>query len=342
MAQQSPGLGHLPDPILVVGGYGYRNTGDEAILASLVRALDGRRVTVISRMPAETAAMHRVRSVQLTSGVGELSRHRTLLIGGGGLFGRDIGRIGRLLPAYGLAASALGLTVVLHGVGIDRALPAATALLLRHLARRAAEVSVRDQGSADMLDEWGVAAAVGPDLSTWLPAARSAAGAGLLRAAGLDPRRPIVGLALTAVDPALTDTVIDAATACVEAFPDVQFCFIAMSQHPYVGRHNDVLLGHRLQTRVPRVVVLDAAPHPTVMLAAYGHLAAVIGMRYHSLVFAARAGVPLMPVPYAEKCRTWLAERGEDAMDPDGPMWIDWLRRSLGSSGPTQARGAAS
>ncbi len=53
----------LPDPVLVVGGYGYRNVGDEAILASLLRALEGRRVTVVSRLPAETTAMHGVRAV---------------------------------------------------------------------------------------------------------------------------------------------------------------------------------------------------------------------------------------------------------------------------------------
>ncbi len=181
MTTLPPPLQHLPDPILVVGGYGYRNAGDEAILASILRSLEGRRVTVLSRTPAETTAMHGVRSVPLTAAARALARHRTVLIGGGGLFGRDMGGVGRLLPAYGLGAVALGKTVVIHGVGIDHGLPAATAVPLRELAKRAHQISVRDGASADVLREWGVEAVVGPDLSTWLPAAPAAVGARLLR-----------------------------------------------------------------------------------------------------------------------------------------------------------------
>lgn len=338
----APGIRHLADPVLIVGGYGYRNVGDEAILASLLRALEGRRVTVVSRLPAETAAMHGVRAVSLTGALGALRRHRTLLIGGGGLFGRDMGGFGRLLPAYGLAASSLGLTVAVHGVGIDRALPSAATLALRHLASRASEVSVRDAESAAVLREWNVVAAVGPDLSSWLPSARGAAGAAFLRAAGLDLRKPIVGLALTAVNPALADAVLDAAVACVEAFPEAQFCFVPMSQHPFVRRHNDLILGRRLQARAPSVVVLDGTAHPSLILAAYGHFAAVVGMRYHSLLFTARAEIPLIAVPYAEKCRTWLAEHAQDAVEPDGAAWIERLRDILEKSVPARVRRVAS
>ena len=96
MTPQPQAATRLPEPILVVGGYGYRNVGDEAILASLLRTLQGRHVTVISRLPAETAAMHEVRAVPITAAAGELLSHRTLVIGGGGLFGADMGLVGRL------------------------------------------------------------------------------------------------------------------------------------------------------------------------------------------------------------------------------------------------------
>jgi len=338
----APGIRHLADPVLVVGGYGYRNSGDEAILASLLRALEGRRVTVVSRLPAETTAMHGVRAIPLTGALGALRRHRTLLIGGGGLFGVDMGGYGRLLPAYGLAASSLGLAVALHGVGIDRAIPTTAAVPLRLLARRAAEVSVRDAESATVLRAWGVAAAVGPDLSSWLPPAKAAAGAAVLRAGGLDPRRPIVGLALTAVNPALVDAVLDASVACIDAFPEVQFCFVPMSQHPFVRRHNDLVLGRRLQARASRLVVLDGTSHPALLLAAYGHFSAMVSMRYHGLLFAARAGVPLIAVPYAQKCRTWLAERAEVGVEPDGRAWVGRLRDILDKPVPARARRVAS
>src|SRR4029079_2093849 len=53
----------LPKPILVVGAYGYRNFGDEAILAGLLRKLGHREMTVVSRSPHETTAMHGVKAV---------------------------------------------------------------------------------------------------------------------------------------------------------------------------------------------------------------------------------------------------------------------------------------
>lgn len=319
----------LPEPILVVGGYGYRNVGDEAILASLLRTLDGRQVTVVSRLPAETQAMHEVRAVPITAALPELLRHRTLMIGGGGLFGSDMGLVGRLLPAYGLAASVRGLTVALHGVGIDPDLRASAALPLRRLARRAAQILVRDRRSAEVLREWGVDAAVGPDLSAWLPAAPPAVGAALLRSAGLDPRRPIVGLSLTAVDPRMGELVLEAVAACLDALPELQFCFIPMSQHPFVARHNDLLLARQLQARSPRLRILEGTPHPALVLAAFGHLAVVVGMRYHSLLFAARNGVPIIPIAYADKCRTWLAERGEALVEPRSSVLIEHIRRRV-------------
>ena len=334
----------LREPILVVGGYGYRNFGDEAILASLLRTLEGRRVTVVSRLPAETAAMHEVRAVPITAAARELLNHRTLVIGGGGLFGADMGLVGRMLPAYGLAASAMGVTVVLHGVGVDRALPATTAFALRHLARRSAQVLVRDRRSAEVLRDWGVDAAVGPDLSAWLPAAPPAVGAALLRSAGLDPRRPIVGLSLTAVNPEVSGAVLDAVTECIHALPELQFCFIPMSQHPFVAGHNDLLMARQLKARQPRLRVLEGTPHPAQVLAAFGHLAAAVCMRYHSLLFATRAGVPTIPIAYADKCRTWLAERGEAAVEPDAATLISHIQRlvPVRRAAPVPARRAAS
>ena len=47
----------------MVGAYGYRNVGDEAILAGLLTTLGGRRVTVVSRSPAETSALHGVPAI---------------------------------------------------------------------------------------------------------------------------------------------------------------------------------------------------------------------------------------------------------------------------------------
>lgn len=87
-----PFPGPMPaGPTLVVGGYGYRNAGDEAILGGLLRLIGRGEVTVVSRAPAETAATHGVRSIGLSEAPLAVRAHRGIVIGGGGLFGRDMG-----------------------------------------------------------------------------------------------------------------------------------------------------------------------------------------------------------------------------------------------------------
>jgi polysaccharide pyruvyl transferase WcaK-like protein len=324
-----------PEPILVVGAYGYRNAGDEAILAGLLEhTLAGRNVTVVSRSPAETAALHGVRSVGIGAAIGALRWHRTVLIGGGGLFGRDMGRIGRLLPAYGLLAAALGRTVRIEGVGVDPGLSGIHRLLVRQLMRRAAHVTVRDDASLRVLSEWGINASVVPDASARMALAPARVGRALLRAAAVDDKRPVVGLCLTAVNDSVGEPAAAAVLALVRRHPELEFCFVAMSQHPSLETHNDLVLARRLQALWPPLRIVEGSHHPSAVLSLIGSLDAVVGMRYHSLLFAERAGVPLIPISYAAKCDAWLAERGLRAVPPTAAA----LSRALARVLPARSR----
>ena len=324
-------LAGLAEPILVIGGYGYRNLGDEAILAGLLRQIGPhRRVSVVSRMPAETAALHGVNAIPLRQSVGALRSHASLVIGGGGLFGRDMGALGRLVPLYGLLASSLGLKVAIHGVGIDRDMRPLVARLLRRLGRRATSFTVRERTSAEVLAGWGIRARVLPDLSAGVAPAPTARGSALLRLAGIDPDRPVVGLALTAVRAHQTAALEAAVADCIEALPDVQFCFIPMSQHPFVNAHNDLLLGRRLQLRNPRLAILEGSFRPEEVMAVFASLSAVVCMRYHSLLFAALAGTPIIPVPYAPKCEAWVDEQGLQRVPIGGAAFASAVHAAVG------------
>jgi polysaccharide pyruvyl transferase WcaK-like protein len=304
------GLELPPKPTLVVGGYGYRNAGDEAILAGLLRLIGRDGVTVVSRAPARTSATHQVRSVSLARAPIELPGHPGIIIGGGGLFGRDMGLIGRALPVAGLAAIGLGRQVALVGVGIDRAMSGASAHLVAALGRRATAVVVRDEASRAALESLGVHARCRPDLSAAVPSAGRAAGIRHLATVGLDPdRRPVVGLCLTAVDDALTVEVAWAVRGLVDALPDVDFCFLPMSRHPFVAAHDDEAFGRRLMASSPRLRLLIPPDDSSEILGIFEAFSAAVCMRYHSLLFAERAGIPIVPVAYAEKCRHWIDER---------------------------------
>ena len=303
-------------PTLIVGGYGYRNAGDEAILAGLLELTGRDDVTVVSRAPAETAAIHGVRSAGLREAPAALWRHRGVIIGGGGLFGRDMGLLGRLLPLAGLIASTRA-EVSLLGIGVDRRMPRTTRLLLRALGRRATSVVVRDRESQLVLGDLGIEATVAPDLSSRVTSAGREAGLRHLEAAGLQPRhRDVVGLCLTAVDPSLVDRVENALLSAIDRLPGAEFCLVPMSRHPFVPGHNDEVLARRLLERRSGLRILVPPDDTAELLGIFEAFSAAVCMRYHSLLFAERARIPMVAFPYAEKCRHWLAEHGLPAVEP--------------------------
>lgn len=314
--------------MLVVGAYGYGNVGDEAILAGLLSRLDRRAVTVVSGKPAETAALHDVRAIGLVRALPALLTHASLVIGGGGVFGRDMGRIGRLLPVFGLLARLLRRRVIVAGVDLDRRLSISAGVLVPALLRACEAVSVRDRDSAAIARGWGVAAEVVPDLSSGMTPAAADAGRQALTHIGLDPHRPIVGLALTGVRAALAEDVLEAATRTIHALPDVQFAFVPMSRHPRAAAHDDIHLARRLAQRAPLHILEEPLP-PDAMLAVFGQLTAVVAMRYHAMLFAARCGTPLIPIPYAEKTERWLAEQGRHGTAPEAEALTNAVRDAI-------------
>ena len=284
-------------------------------------------MTVVSRDPRATAALHDVRSIGVAAAPLALAGHRSLVIGGGGLFGRHMGRLGRLLPAFGSLAS-VGRRVIVTGIGLDHDLPPSSRHAVAGLLRRADSVTVRDLESCRIAAAWGVPAVVAPDLSAHMAGSSPEVGTRLLREAGVQPGRAVVGLALTDVERGLTDAVLRATDAAMTQLSDVDFCFIPMSRHPSVGHHDDRQLAERLRALQPRLSVLDAE-HPADVLSACGRLSAAVVMRYHGLLFAERGDVPIVPIPYAEKCEHWLAERGIPAVAPAGHALVAAISAAL-------------
>ena len=318
----------MSESTLVVGAYGYGNAGDEAILAGLLSRHDRGKMTVVSRTPRKTAAAHGVRTVGIGRAVSALLTHRSVIIGGGGVFGRDMGPTGRLLPAFGLLATALRRRVSVEGVDLDTRLSPSARVLVPALLRACETVTLRDQASAAIARGWGVAAEVIPDLSSWMPPAAPETGRHLLERAGLATDRPIVGLSLTGVNEDLANYVIEATIRTIHAMPGARFVFVPMSRHPHVAAHDDVLFARRLARSAPLTILEEPRP-PGEILAVFAHLSAVVAMRYHAMLFAARCGTPLIPIPYAEKTHRWLAEHGRRGVPPVAETLTSALRAAL-------------
>lgn len=329
------------DRVLVLGGYGLRNVGDEAILSGLLNELPDCRLQVISRAPEETVGMHHIKAISPLRAFGAVWSSDVLIVGGGGIFSKHMGSLGKLIPLFSRMALARGVRVALHGVGVYPSAPAWVLRSIVALASRLASITVRDAVSARVLRSFGIEAPVVPDLSQAMPPASPERGRELIRMLGLSSGSARVALCLTATESSLGDTLLLSFPSVVDALPEVQFVFVPMSHHPTVSRQNDLWFARRLQSRAPRLAILEDWLHPAEILAILGRFPVVVGMRYHSVLFAERAGATVIAIPYAEKCLSWIEEQGLDSEGMDAKSLTEQIRRVLCDS-PVGATGGRS
>src|SRR6266542_2612153 len=164
-----------PGPRLVIAGYyGYANTGDEAILATMLRDLRARRpdmqMVVVSGDPEQTAAAYGVRAIaahDVAALMDAVQGADGVVLGGGGLFHdywgcptealltREHGKI-PFFAAFPLLAGLTGRPCMIYGVGGGPLLTADGGRLTRGAFEQASVATVRDEESLAVLRELGV------------------------------------------------------------------------------------------------------------------------------------------------------------------------------------------
>lgn len=289
--------------ILIIGGYGAHNIGDEAILMGILSQLPKNMyVKVVSLSPEETALSYGVDAISPLAVSKALFWADVLIIGGGGLFSRHMGFYQRFIPLYGLLASSKGIKVALVGIGVYPSTPRWVLQTLKWLANRSVVVTVRDKFSLKTLQNLGVKAFLTRDFSEFVRSDPSEIGRKILNSLGVKENKPVIGLSLTAIEKTLRKKILQEFPKVIEDLPEFQFIFIPMSQHAKNIHHNDVILAKELKKLTSRLLVLEDYLSPSAILALYSQLDAVVGMRYHSILFAIKMGVPLIPISYAEKC----------------------------------------
>lgn len=318
--------------VLVIAAAGTANTGDDAMLAGLLRRLgDGVRPVVTSRDPDATRRVFDVDAIPPWRAALAAATADAVVIGGGALFSAHMGARGRLIPAVALAAQSARKPVALVGVSIDASTPRTVAPLLRALARRAGFIGVRDAASVALFEAMGARAVIEPDLSAWMETAPPAAAERFLREAGVDPRRLAVALCLTATDPPIAAAIAHMLPQVARALPRVQFCVIPMSEHASVPSHNDRRFAEALREQMPGLAIARRPERPVEALALLGAFDAAVCMRFHSLVFAERARVPIVAVPYAPKCDAWCDEHGIAPTPPTAKRLTAAIAAALGA-----------
>jgi polysaccharide pyruvyl transferase CsaB len=329
MSDVAPRLRPFPGPagprIGVLGSYGGFNTGDEAILACVLGCLRAHRpaarLVVFSRDPAHTRA-HSGDADEVAGweGVAQgavlevLSGLDLLVLGGGGiLYDGEARRYLRLVRA----AQTRGVRTFAYAVGAGPLREPEDREAVRAVLPGMDDVVVRDEESRLVLEEVGLERELRVTADPALRLCPEPFTARMMRDEGVPTGTRLVGMSVREPGRAaekldesdyhvLLAEVADFLVRRLDAF----VVFMPMERHDV--RHAHAVLSH--MSAPDRGRILNGAYSPGQVLGFMRHLDLAVGMRLHFVMFAALAGLPVLPLPYSGKVFDFARRIGAPAL----------------------------
>ncbi|MBR6521860.1 MAG: polysaccharide pyruvyl transferase CsaB [Oscillospiraceae bacterium] len=300
--------------VVICGAYGRGNSGDEAILRSVINEVrevsPDAVITVLSVNPRETRYIHGVRSVFSFNvlSFARLCMKADLYINGGGSLIQDVtSRRSLWFYLFTLrCAHRHGVPVLMYGCGIGPVnRPYNRRLAGRIINENVDCITLREDGSMTELADMGV---VKPEIypaadpSLLLPAAGDTAVNSFMLTEGLDPKGKYIGFALRYWD-GFVDKAADIAAAADFAYEKYGLTpvFIPISNVSDAKAAADVVQ----QMKAPAHII-ERAMESDIVIGLMSRMSAVVSMRLHGLIFAAGHGVPLVGIVYDPKVSSFL------------------------------------
>lgn len=291
--------------VIISGYYGFGNTGDEAILSALLRTIGNFpqvEVTVISSRPRSTSYEHNVRSVSrlnMLSIFCAIARSQLLISGGGGLL-QDITSSRSLL--YYLSVILLGRIlkkkVVLLAQSIGPIRKKLNRTVTRWVLDKTDLITVRDEHSARELEELGVtqvAVALTADLALLLEPVSNERQRQLLENLGLNGQRFVVFCLRTLKGRPFPVELFSSLAERITRTIGLKVLFL-----PFQASF-DLNIAKTLTELSPTSVLVEYQLKPEELIALFQKAELIVGMRLHSLIFAAKARTPFLAISYDPK-----------------------------------------
>ncbi|NQX61951.1 polysaccharide pyruvyl transferase CsaB [Paenibacillus qinlingensis] len=313
--------------IALSGYYGFDNSGDEAVLQSILFALQEQgqaqgiqiEPIVLSANPAKTTEMYGVKAyhrMKPGSLLRALRESDGLISGGGSLLQDATGS--KTIPYY-LAvlkiAQWLGKPTFIYSQGIG---PVSRPMFfgwIRSVFKRCAFVSVRDTESADLLGQMRLPReriTVVPDPVMGLPLRDCGVGVpegGTPQAS--EVRTIGVSVRFWNEDRSELEALARSLQELLAARTDVQLRFLPF--HLPSDEVASQFVIDRLGDHKNRAEMVRGITHPQDMLAQVAACHLLIGMRLHSLIYAASQFVPMVGISYDPKIDQFLHRLGMKA-----------------------------
>jgi polysaccharide pyruvyl transferase CsaB len=331
--------------IVISGYYGFRNSGDEAVLKSILTALEeaGKQAgvtiqpIVLSSDPAWTEKMYGVRAVHRMSlkEVRAAIRESSGLISGGGSLLQDA-TSPKTIPYY-LAILKLaqwaGKPTFVYAQGIGPVQRKWFYPLIKSVFNRCKYISVRDEQSADLLAAMGIQRSsmhVVPDPVMGLPLPANAESA----PNGLSPVGvPVIGISVRYWDKERRElkAIADGLRKLSAGRPvHLRFLPFHLPDDVEASQYVFEQLGD-VGANGSSISMEQEITDPQQMLLEVSRCDLIVGMRLHSLIYAASREVPLIGISYDPKIDHFLSRIGSEPVGSSDTLSGDKLAAEAGA-----------
>lgn len=321
--------------IVLSGYYGFDNAGDEALLTAIsnaLRAVDTTlEITVLSGNPARTAIVHGVRAVSRVNPlvlVRELSRADLLISGGGSLLQDVTGPLS--IPYYlGIVvlAKLLKTRVVFYAQGVGPVERRLSRWLIKLVANQVELITLRDTKSAELLKSVGVnrppvSVTADPVFSLRPTREEIEQAESYLGELGLQKHQGIIGISIRSWN---TFTDQQMAALLDELTESGHPLLLIPLQHPV-----DLEYSLRIKRLMKGpVTIAETQFTSTGLMGLISHLRLLVGMRLHSLIFAACVGTPFEGIAYDPKVDTFLKQFNKNPLFGNGDFNPETVARMI-------------
>lgn len=300
---------------LIFGYIGFGNNGDEAIFnilkESLSKKYPGIKMTVLSHDPDSFKIEHSVNSVygfSITSILKALKKSRLVIANGGSLL-QDETSTRSLIYYLAIIAMAkiFRRKVVLFANGIGPIKGRANRLLAKWVINKIDLITLRDQGSKELLDEIGVTKPptfVTADVVFTLEGCGKERACEILEIEGIPTDRPLIAVAIRTWkhEEKYCPVVAKVCDRLVEAGNNV--IFVPMQKTKKI---DDSVIAEDVRNMMKeKSYVLSGEYDAGELVGIYGCMQVCLGMRFHALVFSLLNNVPAVGMVYDMKVENYL------------------------------------
>lgn len=302
------------DEILVSGYYGFKNSGDDALLMSIIEDLkkykESPNIVVLSANPGETNRVYRVKAINRLNFLSILKHMKKadMLISGGGTLIQDSTSTKSLW--YYLFVIALAkkkkLKVMLYSNGIGPLHRAKNRERTRKTVNDVELITLRDDKSYETLRAIGVTkplTIITADPALSLDVADEKRGKELLASAGVLTDRSLLGISLrrcAAIKPGFEEEMAKALDYAVEKYGFYPV-FLPMQAS------KDFAISQAVARKMRnRASVVENGCSVTDMVSVVKCMNMCIGMRLHMLIYSAINSIPLIGLEYDPKIGSFM------------------------------------